>query len=64
MAAPLRIGFVAAEVAPFSKRGGLGDVSAALTRFLAAAGHDVRTFVPLHGADRQAERAVRGGWRR
>jgi starch synthase len=53
--APLRIGFVAAELAPFAKRGGLGDVAAALTRHLAAEGHDVRTFVPLYGAGRRPE---------
>ena len=46
---PLRICFVTAELAPFAKRGGLGDVAAALTRYLAAAGHDVRTFLPLYG---------------
>jgi len=45
----LRICFLSAEYAPFAKSGGLGDVSAALTRHLALRGHDVRTFVPLHG---------------
>ena len=43
---PLRILFVSAEVAPFAKTGGLGDVSAALPRALAAAGYDVRVFLP------------------
>jgi starch synthase len=56
VAAPLRIGFVSAELTPFAKRGGLGDVAAALTRHLAAEGHDVRTFVPLYGAGRRPER--------
>jgi starch synthase len=46
---PLRIGFVASEVAPFAKTGGLGDVCGALTRYLSEAGHDVRTFLPLYG---------------
>ena len=45
----LRICFLSAEYAPFAKTGGLGDVSAALTRRLALRGHDVRVFVPLHG---------------
>ena len=49
MPSELRICFVTAELAPFAKRGGLGDVAAALTRYLAAAGHDVRTFLPLYG---------------
>lgn len=45
----LRIAFVAAEVAPFSKTGGLGDVASALPRELHRRGHDVRVFTPLHG---------------
>ncbi|HVN42043.1 MAG TPA: glycogen/starch synthase, partial [Steroidobacteraceae bacterium] len=44
-----RICFLTAEISPFAKTGGLGDVSAALTRYLARRGHDVRVFVPLHG---------------
>ena len=44
----MRIGQIAAEAAPFAKTGGLGDVAAALTRWLAKAGHDVRLFVPLY----------------
>ncbi|NJD31773.1 MAG: glycogen synthase [Gammaproteobacteria bacterium] len=46
---PLRVCFVSAEYSPFAKTGGLGDVSAALTRHLARRGHDLRVFVPLHG---------------
>ncbi len=45
---PLNILFVSAEVAPFSKTGGLGDVSGALPRYLARRGHDVRVFTPLY----------------
>jgi starch synthase len=45
---PLKICFVASEVAPLSKTGGLADVSAALPRQLHAMGHDVRIFTPLH----------------
>ena len=44
----MRILFVSAEVAPFAKVGGLGDVAAALPRHLHARGHDVRVFVPLY----------------
>jgi len=44
-----RICAVSAEVTPFAKTGGLGDVVAALTAHLAARGHDVRTFLPLYG---------------
>jgi starch synthase len=45
----VRICFLSAEYSPFAKTGGLGDVSAALTRQLARRGHDLRVFVPLHG---------------
>jgi len=45
----VRICFITAEYSPFAKTGGLGDVSAALTRQLARRGHDLRVFVPLHG---------------
>ncbi|HSB20785.1 MAG TPA: glycogen synthase GlgA [Anaeromyxobacteraceae bacterium] len=41
--------FVAAEVAPFSKTGGLGDVAGALPQALAARGHRVLVFTPRHG---------------
>jgi starch synthase len=46
---PMRVCFVSAEYAPFAKTGGLGDVAAALTRYLARRCHDLRVFVPLHG---------------
>ncbi len=61
----MEILFVSSEVAPWSKTGGLGDVSGALPRALARRGHavtvvspryytiDVRAgFQPLHGAVR------------
>jgi starch synthase len=44
----LRILYVAAEVAPFARTGGLGDVAHALPRALAARGHDVRVVLPKH----------------
>ncbi len=43
-----RICFLTAEISPFAKTGGLGDVAAALSRHLHLRGHDVRVFVPLH----------------
>jgi starch synthase len=42
----MRVLFVSAEVAPFAKTGGLGDVSSALPKALRAAGHDVRVVLP------------------
>lgn len=44
----MNICFVASEVAPFAKTGGLGDVSGALPKYLASHGIDVRTFMPLY----------------
>src|SRR5512139_3836055 len=42
--------FVASEVAPWSKTGGLGDVAAALPRALAARGHAVSVVTPRYGS--------------
>ena len=44
----MKIAFVSSEVSPFAKAGGLGDVSAALPRHLAALGHDVRLVMPMY----------------
>lgn len=52
---PLRIAFLASELAPFVKTGGLADVAESLPRTLGNFGHDVRAFVPLYGViDREA----------
>jgi len=53
---PLRILLLAAEVAPFAKTGGLADVAAALTRYLAGQGHDVKLLMPFYGS------VQRGRW--
>lgn len=47
--------FLSAEVAPFSKTGGLGDVAGALPRALAAQGCEVLVVTPLY---RQVSRAA------
>jgi starch synthase len=44
----MRIAFVSSEVVPFSKTGGLADVSGALPKFLSALGHEVIVFTPLY----------------
>src|SRR5450756_322993 len=46
----LNVCLLASECAPLSKTGGLADVSAALTKYLHAAGHDVRLFTPLYSS--------------
>ena len=48
MPVPLRICFVASEVAPLAKTGGLADVSGALPRYLHSRNHDVRLIMPLY----------------
>ncbi|HEV8018503.1 MAG TPA: glycogen synthase [Steroidobacteraceae bacterium] len=51
----LAICLLTAEVAPLSKTGGLADVAGGLTRYLHAAGHDVRLFSPCYSSiDRAA----------
>ncbi len=44
----LRILFVSAEVSPFARTGGLGDVVGALPSALAAQGYEVRVVMPLY----------------
>ncbi|MHB8815543.1 MAG: glycogen synthase [Steroidobacteraceae bacterium] len=46
----LSVCLLSAEVAPLSKTGGLADVAGALTKYLAAAHHDVRLFTPLYAS--------------
>lgn len=50
MAEPLHVAFVAAEMTPFMKTGGLADVVGALPKALAAMGHRVTVFLPRYGA--------------
>jgi starch synthase len=42
--------FVASEVAPYAKTGGLADVAAALPKALRRRGHDVRVFLPYYSS--------------
>jgi starch synthase len=46
----VHIAFVSAEAAPYAKVGGLADVAGSLPQALAALGHEVTLFLPLHGS--------------
>src|SRR5262245_19753986 len=52
----MKIGVVAAEMAPLAKVGGLGDVVGALSAELAARGHEVRVLMPGYASIRRAQR--------
>ena len=52
----MRIAHLAAEVTPFAKSGGLGDVVGALPKAQAALGHDVTVWMPFY---RQVREYVR-----
>ena len=54
----MNILFVASELAPYAKTGGLADVMAALPKYLHRAGHDVRIVVPLYDTIDRAKLAL------
>ncbi|NQV49773.1 MAG: glycogen synthase [Candidatus Marinimicrobia bacterium] len=58
----MNIGFVAAEVAPYSKAGGLADVAGSLPQAISAYVSEVHVFTPLYGViDAQKHNIVMSG---
>ena len=60
MLQPLKILSLSAEVAPFAKTGGLGDVCGSLPKALRALGHDVRVMMPAYKSIEDQTRAGLG----
>jgi starch synthase len=54
----MKIAFVASEITPFAKTGGLADVAAALPRALHQLGHELRVFMPLYASMRNGSFAL------
>src|SRR5512137_2489105 len=44
----MKVAFLASEVIPYAKTGGLADVAGALPKFLAGLGPEVRVFMPYY----------------
>ena len=44
----MKVSFLASEVIPYAKTGGLADVAGALPKFLSGLGADVRVYMPLY----------------
>ncbi len=55
----LKILLVSAEVYPFTKTGGLGDVCGALPKYLKELGHDVRVMMPNYKAVNERKYVLR-----
>ena len=44
----MKIAFIASEVVPFAKTGGLADVSGSLPKEIKELGHDIKVFMPKY----------------
>ncbi len=59
MSKKIKVWFLSAEVAPFAKTGGLGDVVGALPKALVKLGVDVRICLPLYGLIDQRQHHIK-----
>src|SRR4051812_49346435 len=57
----MRILLASSEVFPYSKTGGLADMTGALAKYLALAGHEVAVVTPLYRSVRQHVKAFEPG---
>ncbi len=51
----MKIGFIASEVVPFAKTGGLADVAGALPKEISKLGHEVKVFMPKYSIIQEKE---------
>ncbi len=54
----MKIAFIASEITPFAKTGGLADVAGALPHALQQLGHELRVFMPLYATVRNGPFAL------
>ena len=59
---PLKVVFIASEVVPFAKTGGLADVAGSLPIALRALGHDVMVVMPKYGSINAERFGLRRLW--
>ncbi len=58
----MKIAFVASEVFPYAKTGGLGDVTGSLPKELAKLGHEVKVFMPKYNTFNESDYGLHYQW--